>query len=72
MIAFNFYVFLDSLFKNFGKVNFKYLGQEFYNNVLDIVKEKFYPYKYMSDIEKFDRKDWQVCQARKNLQLFVR
>ena len=45
---------LDSLVKNLGKDDFKYLSQEFDNNVLDLVKQKgFYPYEYMSDFEKF-------------------
>ena len=45
---------LDSLVKNLGKSDFKYLGQEFDNNVLDLVKQKgFYPYEYISDFEKF-------------------
>ena len=30
------------------------MSQEFYNNVLDLVKEKrLYPYEYMNDFEKF-------------------
>ena len=45
---------LDSLVKNLNKDDFKYLSQEFDNNVLDLVKQKaFYPYEYMSDSEKF-------------------
>ena len=33
---------------------FKYLSQEFDNNVLDLVKQKaFYHYEHMSDFEKF-------------------
>ena len=45
---------LDSLVKNLNKDDFKYLSQEFDNNVLDLVKQKgFYPYEYMSDFEKF-------------------
>ena len=45
---------LDSLVKNLNKDDFKYLNQEFDNNVLDVVKQKgFYPYEYMSDFEKF-------------------
>ena len=45
---------LDSLVKNLNKDDFKYLSQEFDNNVLDLVKEKgFYRYEYMSDFEKF-------------------
>ena len=40
---------LDSLVKNLGKNDFKYLSQEFDNSVLDLVKQKgFYPYEYMS------------------------
>ena len=35
---------LDSLVKSLGKDDFKYLSQEFYYNVLDLVKQKgFYP-----------------------------
>ena len=45
---------LDSLVKNLAKDDFKYLSQEFDNNVLDLVKQnRFYPYEYMSDFEKF-------------------
>ena len=45
---------LDSLVKNLSKNDFKYLNQEFYNHVLDLVKQKgFYPYEYMSDFKKF-------------------
>ena len=37
---------LDSLVKNFDKGDFKYLNQEFDNNVLDLVKQKgFHPYE---------------------------
>ena len=47
---------LDSLVKNLGKDDFKYLSQEFDNNVLDLPKQKgFYPYDYMSDFEKFNK-----------------
>ena len=36
----------DIFVKNLNKGNFKYLGQEFGNNVLDLVKIKgFYPYE---------------------------
>ena len=39
---------LDSLVKNSKKDNFKYLSQEFDNNILDLVKQKgLYPYDYM-------------------------
>ena len=45
---------LDSLAKNLGKGDVKYLSQEFDNNVLDLVKQKrFYPYECNSDFEKF-------------------
>ena len=44
---------LESVIKNLDKDYFKYLSQEFDNNVLDLLKQKFYPYKYMSDFEKF-------------------
>ena len=45
---------LDSLVKNLKKDDFKYLSQEFDNNVLDLVKQKrFYFYEYISDFEKF-------------------
>ena len=45
---------LDSLVKNLGKNDFKYLRQEFDSNVLDLVKQKgFYPYKYMSHFQNF-------------------
>ena len=41
---------LDSLVKNVGKDDFKYLSQEFDKNILDLVKKKgFYPYVYMSN-----------------------
>ena len=45
---------LDSLVKNLAKDYFKYLSQEFDNNVSNLLKQKvFYPYEYMSDLEKF-------------------
>ena len=44
----------DSLVKNLGKDDFKYLSQELDNNVLDVIKQKgCYPYEYMNDFEKF-------------------
>ena len=43
---------LDSLVKNLRKDDFKYLSQEFDNNVLDLLKRNvFYPYEYMSNFE---------------------
>ena len=48
---------LDSLIKNLGKNDFKYLAQEFDSKVLDLVKQEvFYPYEYLSDFEKFKEK----------------
>ena len=45
---------LNSLVKNLGKDDFKYLSQEFDNNLLVLVKQQsFYPYEYMSNFEKF-------------------
>ena len=45
---------LDSLVKNLAKDDFKYLSQEFDNNVLELIKQKgFYPYEYRSNFEKF-------------------
>ena len=45
---------LDILVKNQVKDDFKYLRQEFDNNVLHLVKQKgVYPYKYLNDFEKF-------------------
>ena len=39
---------LDSLVKNFAEDNFKYLSQEFDNNVLDLVKQ-IGPHPYEND-----------------------
>ena len=51
---FNLSYSLDSFVKNSKKDNFKYLSQEFDNNILDLVKQKgFYSYEYMSDFEQF-------------------
>ena len=37
----------DSLVENLAKNDFVYFSQEFYNNVLDLVKlNRFYPYEY--------------------------
>ena len=45
---------LDSLIKKLSKDHFKYMSQKFANNVLDVVKQKsFYPYDYISYLEKF-------------------
>ena len=44
---------MGSLIENLNKDDFKYLSEEFDNNVLDVVKRKgFYPYEYMTDSEK--------------------
>ena len=45
---------LDSLGIDLAEGDFKYLSQEFDNNILDLVKQKgFYPYEYLSDFKKF-------------------
>ena len=45
---------LHSLVTKLNKDDFNYLSQEFYNNVLDIVKQNaFYLYYYTSGLEKF-------------------
>ena len=45
---------LDSLVKKSSKDYFKYLSQEFDNNVLYLVKQNgFYPYEYISEFKKF-------------------
>ena len=46
---------LDSLLgKDLGKSDFKYLTQEFYIRILDLVKQKrLYPCKNMSGFQKF-------------------
>ena len=44
--------FLSSSLGSLVKDYFKYLSQEFDNNVLDLVKQKgFYPYEYMTDLK---------------------
>ena len=50
---------LNSLVKKLGKIDFRYLSQEFDNKVLDLVKQKvYYSYEYMSDFKKL-RKNYQ-------------
>ena len=47
---------LESLVKNLGKDEFKYLSLEFSNKALYLLKEiQFYFYWYMSDFEKFKK-----------------
>ena len=39
---------LNSLVKKLGKIDFRYLSQEFDNKVLDLVKQKvYYSYEYI-------------------------
>ena len=53
---------LDSLVKNLGKDDFKYLSQEFDNNVLDLVKQKiFHLDEYTIDFKKLKKN----CLAKK-------
>ena len=48
---------LDSLVKNLDEDDFKYLSQEFENNILNLVTQKrFYPYEHKSSFEKFKKK----------------
>ena len=53
--SFRFLSFLfNSLVRNLNKDDFKYLSQEFDNNVLDLVKQRgFYPYEYIINFKKF-------------------
>ena len=45
---------LDSFIKKLAQDDFKYLNQEFHNNILDLVKQKgFCSSEYMSNSEKF-------------------
>ena len=45
---------LDSLVENLSKDYSKYLSQELDNNVLDLIKQKWFdPYEYMSASERF-------------------
>ena len=45
---------LDSLVKNLGKDDYKYLSQEFNSNVRVLARQKgFYPYENMNNFEKF-------------------
>ena len=46
--------YLDSLVKTSYKDDFRYFSEEFFNNLLDLFKQKgFCPYKYLSDFENF-------------------
>ena len=48
---------LDGLVKNWVKDDFKYLNQEFDNNVLDLVKQEgLHSYEYINDLEKSKEK----------------
>ena len=45
---------LNSSVKNLSNDDFKYLSQEFDKNIFDLTKQNgFYPYEYMSNLEKF-------------------
>ena len=47
---------LDSLVKNLSKEDLEYFSQDFVNNVIDLLKPKwFYPYEYMSSFWKVYR-----------------
>ena len=48
---------LNSLVKNLGKDEFKYLSQEFDSNILNSVKQKgFYLYEYLSSFKRLEGK----------------
>ena len=54
---------LDTLVKSLSKDDFKFLSQEFDNNVLDLVKQKgLFRYEYMSDFEVF--KEESPCKEK--------
>ena len=45
---------LNLLVKNLSDKDFKYLSEEFGNDLLELVKQKgMYPYEYMSNFKKF-------------------
>ena len=45
---------MNSLVRSLGKDNFKYLSQEYYSNIFDLIMQKgFYPHECMSSVEKF-------------------
>ena len=49
--------------RNLNNDDFKYLGQEFDQNKLDLVKQKeLYPYEYMTDFEKF-KENYQAMES---------
>ena len=46
---------LDQLVKNLNDKDFKYLSEEFSDEILKLVKEKgIYPYKYMNNFKRFN------------------
>ena len=46
---------LDSLVKNLGDRDFKYLSEEYSGELLELVKEKgVYPYEYMDSFKRFN------------------
>ena len=58
---------LDRLVKNLDEDDFKYLSQEFENNILNLVTQKrFYPYEHKSPFEKFKKKFtvWKTSKYR--------
>ena len=47
---------LDSLVKNLGKADFRYLIHEFNSRLLDLAKQKeFFCYEYITGFEKFEK-----------------
>ena len=46
---------LDSLVRNLGDRDFKYLSEEYSGELLELVKEKgVYPYEYMDSFKRFN------------------
>ena len=67
---------LDGLVKNWVKDDFKYLNQEFGNNVLDLVKQEgLHSYEYINDLEKSKEKfivPWPTeTLLTRNMNIFV-
>ena len=60
---------LDALVKNLSDNGFKYLSQEFSDDLLELVKQKgVYPYEYMDSFKKnFDKKLPNTCEFNSSL-----
>ena len=56
---------LNSLNKSLDEDDFKYFSQEFYRDVLDLVKQKGFFFEYISGFEKF-KKNWAAKKSFKS------